>query len=76
MILHSIERISVLLIKGAGLTVSNATEAIDFLKNYSDDKLNLLLVEYEIIIRYNTGDKIEATFKDKKNTIKFLEAYL
>lgn len=71
----AIERISVLLINGPGLTVNFATQAIDFLKKYSEDKPKLPLAKYEIIIKYNTGDRIEASFKNKKDSIKFLESY-
>ena len=71
-----IERIIILPLYGQESSANTITEAIDFLKKYSEDKLKLPLTKYEIIIRYNTGDRIEASFKDKKDTIKFLETYL
>lgn len=74
--LRKIESVSVLLVMGAGLSVATITEAIDFLKKYSEDKPKLPLSKYEIIVKYNTGDRIEASFKDKKDSIKFLETYL
>ena len=74
--LKKIERVSVLLVLGTGLTVATVTEAIDFLKKYSQGKSKLPLAKYEIIIRYNTGDRIEASLKDNEDSIKFLETYL
>lgn len=71
-----IERVIILPLHGQESTSNTVTEAIDFLKKYSEDKPKLPLVKYEIIIKYNTGDRIEASFKDKGDTIKFLESYL
>ncbi len=71
-----IERIIILPLHGQEAVSNSVTEAIDFLKKYSEDKPKLPLSKYEIIIKYNTGDRIEASFKDKKDSIKFLETYL
>ena len=71
-----IERIIILPLHGQESISVSITEAINFLEKYSEDKPKSFLVKYEIIIRYNTGDKIEASFKDKKDSIKFLENYL
>jgi hypothetical protein len=71
-----IERVIILPLHGQESTANTVTEAIDFLKKYSEDKPKLPLVKYEVIIKYNTGDRIEASFKDKGDTIKFLESYL
>lgn len=70
-----IERIIILPLHGQESVSGSVIEAINFLKKYSEDKPKSTLVRYEIIIRYNTGDKIEASFKDKKDSIKFLENY-
>ncbi len=71
-----IERVVILPLHGQESSASTVTEAIDFLKKYSEDRPKLQLVKYEIIIKYNTGDRIDASFKDKSDTIKFLESYL
>lgn len=71
-----IERIIILPLHGQQNVSTSITEAISFLATYSEDKPKIPLSKYEIIIRYNTGDKIEANFKDKKDCIKFLEVYL
>ena len=71
-----IERIIIIPLHGYESTANTILEAIDFLKKYSEDKPKFPLMKYEVIIKYNTGDRIDATFKDKKDTINFLEAYL
>ena len=71
-----IERIIILPLHGQESVSSNVNKAIDFLKKYSEDKPKLPLSKYEIIIKYNTGDRIEASFKNKKDSINFLETYL
>lgn len=71
-----IERIIILPLHGQESILNTVTDAIDFLNKYSEDKPKLPLVKYEVIIKYNTGDRIEASFQDKKDTIKFLETYL
>lgn len=70
-----IERIIILPLHGQENISNSVTEAIDFLKKYSEDKPKLPLSKYEIIIKYNTGDRIEASFKDKKDCMTFLETY-
>ena len=70
-----IERIIIIPLHGQESVSASVTEAITFLKKYPEDKPKSSLVKYEIIIRYNTGDKIEASFKDKSDSIKFLENY-
>jgi hypothetical protein len=71
-----IERVIILPLHGQESSLNTVSEAIDFLNNYSEDKPKLSIVKYEVIIRYNSGDRIEANFQDKKDTIKFLETYL
>lgn len=70
-----IDRIFILPLHGEENISDNVTEAIDFLKKYSEVKPNLPICRYEIIIKYNTGDRIEASFKDKKDCVTFLETY-
>jgi hypothetical protein len=71
-----IERIIILPLHGQESVSRSVNKAIDFLTKYSEDKPKLPLSKYEIIIKYNTGDRIEASFKDKNDSIKFLETYL
>lgn len=71
-----IERIIILPLHGQENVSNNVTEAIDFIKKYSEEKPKRPLSKYEIIIKYNTGDRIEANFKDKNDSINFLESYI
>jgi hypothetical protein len=70
-----IERIIILPLHGQESNAANISAAINFILQYPEDKPKLPLIKYEIIIKYNTGDRIEASFKDKKDAIKFLESY-
>ncbi len=74
-VLRYIDKILILPLHGQESTKDTVIEAIDFLKNYSESNPKAPLIRYEIIIKYNTGDKIEASFKDKKDAINFLETY-
>ena len=71
-----IERVIILPLHGQEASSDSVTEAIRFLQKYSEDKPRLPITKYEVIVRYNTGDRIEASFESKKNAIKFLETYL
>ena len=50
-------------------------EAISFVENYDETAPAGPLVKYEVLIRYDNGDKIDGEFQDKAATIEFLEAY-
>jgi hypothetical protein len=71
-----IERVIILPLHGHESSVTSINDAIDFIKKYSEDKPKQPIKKYEIIIKYNNTDKIEASFKDKKDAIIFLETYL
>lgn len=71
-----IEQIIILPLHGKENVSTGVTaEAINFLQEYSEENPKLPLNKYEIIIKYNTGDKIDASFKGKKDSVKFLEGY-
>ena len=71
-----IEQVIILPLHGRESSLTNISEAIDFIKKYSEDKPKQPLIKYEIIIKYNNTDRIEASFVDKKDAIIFLETYL
>ncbi len=70
-----VEQVYILPLHGQQSQVSSVTEAISFLHSYSEKKEALPLLKYEIVIKYNTADRIEASFHDKKDAIAFLEGY-
>lgn len=72
-----IELILILPLHGKEHSIINIPGAIDFLTNYPEDQFCPSPIDhYEIIIKYNTGDKINGTFKVKGDAISFLEKYL
>lgn len=71
-----VERIIILPLYGQEEILNTIPDAINFLEQYSESWSNLPLKKYEIIIKYNTGDRIEAVFKAKIDAVKFLESYL
>lgn len=70
-----IERINLLPLHGQVAEAKTVSEAIKLIEQYSESQNQLPLSRYEVIIRYNTGDKIEATFRDKKDCLIFLKSY-
>jgi hypothetical protein len=53
----------------------DVTEAIALVEGYDETAPTGPLVKYEVIIRYDNGDKIEGQFGDRASTIEFLSAY-
>ena len=53
----------------------NVGEAITFIEQYDEAGSHGPLVKYEVIIRYDNGDKIDAEFDGRGTTIEFLQAY-
>ena len=72
---RQIERIVVLPLHGAAQEWSTVDDAVTFIQRYEDSHCNGPVHRYEILIRYNNGDRIEATFKDKEAAIKHLRSY-
>jgi len=75
-VVRLIERVVIFPLHGQESIVNSINEAMNFLKNYSEDIKTFPLIRFEIIILYNTGDKIEATFKNKVDALDFLQTYL
>lgn len=72
-----IEQIFILPLHGKQQDISTIPDAISFLTEYKEeDSCPHPIDHYEIIIRYSTGDKIEASFKNKNAAILFLKNYL
>jgi hypothetical protein len=71
-----IQQVVILPLHGAPTMLHGVKDAIDFISGYEDLRAKQPLIKYEIIIKYNNTDKIEASFVDKKDAIIFLEAYL
>lgn len=70
---RQIEQIILVPLHGKQNEFGSIEEAITFVNSYRDDVLHDGgFRKYEIIVRYNNGDKVEASFKDKDKAIGFL----
>jgi hypothetical protein len=70
-----VERIIILPLHGEESATSSVSDALAFLKQYQEGNAQKPFTRYEITIKYNTGDKIEASFKEKADAIQFLASY-
>ena len=50
-------------------------EAIEFVRAYDESTDLGPLLKYEVQIRYDNGDRIDAQFQDRLSAIEFLEQY-
>lgn len=72
-----VEQIFILPLHGKQQDIPTISDAISFLTEYKEEEpCHHPINHYEIIIRYSTGDKIEASFKTKNKAILFLKNYL
>lgn len=71
-----IDKVLVLPMYGKQYSHNSVNEALDFIKSFTPSLSEMDFIKYEIIISYNTGDRIEASLKDKEDALKFLAEYL
>lgn len=74
-ILRQIERIIVLPLHGNTAELTTIDDAIRFIECYQEKAGKRPIQRYEIQIRYNNGDSIEATFQEKADAVAFLRTY-
>ena len=74
-VLRQIERIVVLPLHGKTHEVATVDDAVKFLESYDDESGGGAIQRYEVLIRYNNGDRIEAMFRDKESAIIHLRSY-
>jgi len=72
---RSIEKIFILPLFGTEFQINTIKDAIQFLDGYMEKRTNNKFVKYEIIIKYNTGDKIDASFRNKRDAMQFLMSF-
>jgi hypothetical protein len=72
---RQISAVRVIPLHGAARDCTTVAEAIAFVDGYDEASAHGPLMKYEVIIRYDNGDKIEASFEDRATTIEFLGAY-
>lgn len=71
-----IESVVVYPLHGLKIELKTVKEAYNYITTYNEDVCNAKLVRYEILLRYNNGDKIEAQFTERQSALKFLMQYM
>jgi hypothetical protein len=72
---RQIDRITVMPLHGTVQELATVAEAIMFIEGYKESVGQHPIQRYEIRVRYNNGDSIEATFRDKADAVTFLRTY-
>lgn len=67
-----IDKLIVVPLFGRENTFSSISQAIKFIKNYTEKQDDGPFRKYEIIVKYSNGDTIDAFFHNKHETEKFL----
>lgn len=71
---RQIEKIILVPLHGQQNEFDTIQAAISFVENYQENAVQTNgFRKYEIIVRYNNNDKIDASFQDKEKAIKFLK---
>lgn len=73
---RQIDRITVLPLYGSPTELATVEEAIKFLEGYQEKPGKIPIQRYEIRIRYNNDDSVEATFADRADAVAFLRTYV
>lgn len=72
---RQIERIILLPLHGRAAELTTIDDAVAFLQAYDESGGGGPVERYVILIRYNNGDNIEATLRDKESAIRHLRSY-
>ena len=72
---RQISAVRIIPLHGTAQECVNVQQAITIVEGYNEASAHGPLVKYEVIIRYDNGDKIEAEFQDRATTIEFLQGY-
>jgi hypothetical protein len=72
---RQISSVRIIPLHGASQDCISVQEAIGFIIHYDETAASGPLMKYEVLVRYDNGDKIEATFSDRAATIEFLAGF-
>ena len=72
---RTVSRVIVIAIHGDQYEVNSIQDAIDYISNYKSKKSVNVLLGFDIYIKFNNGDRIEANFNEKERAIQFLSNY-
>ncbi|MDM8521745.1 hypothetical protein QUF80_00075 [Desulfococcaceae bacterium HSG8] len=74
-ILRSIEKIIIVALHGKEYQANKIQDAIKYIEKYKSTKNSVKFVKFEIFVRYNNGDKVDASFQDKVSAVNFLKLF-
>jgi hypothetical protein len=72
---RTITAIHVLPLHGAGVAKHTVEEAVDFITSYSEGTGSYPFVQYEIIVQYSTGTKVNGLCPNKSEALDFLDKF-
>jgi hypothetical protein len=67
--------VRILPLHGTPKDCSSVQEAIEFVHNYQESRASEPILKYEVQIRYDNGDRVDAQFQDREAVIEFLGQY-
>ena len=74
---RQVQGVTVIILHGLSQQIANVEDAIGYIQNYQDNLSAITpVIKYEIDIRYNNGDIIQAIFQSKVEAIKFLRTFV
>lgn len=74
-VLRRIERISVLPLHGSATECITVNEAIKLINTHDPSRPTGPLVRFDVIIRYDNGDRVTADFASPADAVAFLESF-
>jgi hypothetical protein len=74
-ILRRIDSVSILPLHGSETVVSTVKSAIELLVGYVPPQTPGALIRFEVVVRYDNGDRIVADFANAADAIDFLESF-
>ena len=74
-ILRRIDSVSILPLHGSETVVSTVKAAIKLLVGYAPPQTPGALIRFEVVVRYDNGDRIVADFANAADAIGFLESF-
>lgn len=71
---RKINRVTLIPLHGRKTEFNNIADTIDFIQNYNEaSNQDAEFSKYEVIVSYSNGDKIDASFTERQEAVKFLK---
>jgi len=72
---RQVKEIFILPLHGNQTKLDNVQDAIEYITQYRNLKKSITFVKYEILLKFNNNDRIEASFQNKETAISFLKQF-